>query len=83
MTIYLESEQEIEQEDGVVLTNQTSTTTMISRDQWNELNFTELLDQKNILYDRWEYLTRSGNLLAKEFAVFLTDIDTLIQTKLG
>jgi|688.fasta_scaffold1789983_2 hypothetical protein len=76
-------EQKENQEDGVVLTLDTQTKTLVPKDQWNTLSFNELIEQKNILYDKWDFLSRGENKqLVLEFAQFLIDIEQIIQTKL-
>jgi hypothetical protein len=76
-------EQKENQEDGVVLTLDTQTKTLVPKDQWNTLSFNELIEQKNILYDKWDFLSKGENKqLVLEFAQFLIDIEQIIQTKL-
>lgn len=69
-------------EDGVVLTNMSEKKTILPPSSWPELNFNELIEQKNLLYDQWIWLLDSGNLMHKEFEVFVSNIDNYINTRL-
>ena len=41
--------------DGVVLTNMSQTKgTILPADKWGDLTFNELLEQRSMLYDKWE-----------------------------
>lgn len=71
----------LESEDGVVLTNMKNTETLLPPDEWPNLNFNELIEQKTLIWNKWEWLEQNGNNLHKEFAVYLTNIDNYIQTK--
>lgn len=57
--------------------------TIIPRDQWPELSIDDLISQKNILYDRWEFLHSKGNPGAKQFVEAIEKLDELIQSKLN
>jgi hypothetical protein len=56
---------------------------IIPRDQWPDLTIDDLISQKNILYDRWEFLQSKGNIGAKQFVEAIEKIEELIQNKLN
>jgi len=56
---------------------------IVPEDQWPELALDELITQKNILYDRWEFLHSKGNVGAKVFVQGIEKLDQLIQAKLN
>ena len=71
-----------EMPDGVVLTNMSQTKGIIlPASKWGDLTFNELLEQRSMLYDKWEWLAQKENPLAKEFAKFYIDINNYIQAK--
>jgi len=75
--------QKVNQEDGITLTLDKQSSNLISKDLWKTLSFNELIEQKNILYDKWEFLSRGENKqLSQEFAQFIIDIEQVIQSKL-
>lgn len=56
---------------------------IIPREQWPDLTIDDLISQKNILYDRWEFLQSKGNIGAKQFVEAIEKIEELIQNKLN
>ena len=76
-------DKQIQKEDGVVLTMDTNSKELLPKHKWSELNFNELIEQKNLIYDKWEFLINGNNKqLASDFAQFLIDIDLFIHSKL-
>jgi hypothetical protein len=72
-----------EMPDGVVLTNLTQTKDpILPTDRWPDLTFNELLDQRSLIYDKWEWLVEKQNPLEKEFAQFYVNIDNYIKSKI-
>lgn len=57
--------------------------TIIPPDKWITLSFDELLEQKNILFDRWEFINKHNPDLAKVFLEGLQKIDILITDKMN
>ena len=57
--------------------------TIIPQDQWPTLSVDELLNQKNILYSKWEFLASMQKPYGKEYAVALNLLEDLIAKKLN
>jgi hypothetical protein len=73
----------LEKPDGVQISTLTPTSgNVITPERWANLNFTELLEQKNILIKRFDSFSENGN---KEAAALvfqgITELDSLIQAK--
>lgn len=67
--------------DGVAITTSVLEHTVNSK-KWEEMNFSELLNQKNILFARYEYLTQAGNPIAAQSILGgIHKVDALIAQK--
>lgn len=66
--------------DGVVITTSTNEHKVDSA-RWEDMNFSELLNQKNILFQRYEYLLQIGSPAAKNILEGINALDVLIAQK--
>ena len=66
--------------DGVVITTSTNEHKVDSA-RWEDMNFSELLNQKNILFQRYEYLLQIGSPAAKNILEGINALDALIAQK--
>ena len=66
--------------DGVVITTSTNEHKVDSA-RWEDMNFSELLNQKNILFQRYEYLLQIGSPAAKNILEGINTLDVLIAQK--
>ena len=67
-----------EQKDVVSSVDETSP---ISPDLWDTLSDNALLDQKNLLVDRWEFLSQKGYPYAKDVLEAIFKLDTVIASR--
>lgn len=68
--------------DGVTIST-SEQNNAIDSSKWSEMNFHELLLQKNILLDRYDYVMSIGNnFAAKQLAEGIINLDSIISTKL-
>jgi hypothetical protein len=54
----------------------------IDSNDWQNLSFLELLEQKNILFDRYEFLRSKGYPYASTLIPALHKIEDIMQTKI-
>lgn len=66
--------------DGVVITTSTNEHKVDSA-RWEDMNFSELLNQKNILFQRYEYLLQIESPAAKNILEGINALDVLIAQK--
>lgn len=56
--------------------------TAVKSSQWPELNFNELLNQKNIMFERYDFLMRTGSVnIAASILEGINILDSLIAQK--
>lgn len=55
---------------------------IIDSEKWPNLSFLELLEQKNILFDRYEFLRSKGYPYANTLVNALNKIEEIMQTKI-
>ncbi len=56
-------------------------TLKVRPDQWKEMNFDQLLEQKNIMFNRYEFLASKGHReLASQVLQGINSLDALIAT---
>ena len=68
-------------DDGVSISTSVGNNAINSA-RWSDMNFNELLDQKNIMFDRYEFMVRMGNaLVAKSLLEGINTLDSLIAQK--
>lgn len=68
-------------EDGVTITTLVRTQA-VETSRWADLNFSELLEQKNIMFNRYEYLVNIGNgPAAKGILEGINKLDVIIAQK--
>ncbi len=53
----------------------------VESDKWSEMNFSELLNQKNILFQRYEYLLQIESPAAVKMLEGINNLDSLIAQK--
>lgn len=66
--------------DGVTITTSVIENKVAS-DRWTEMNFSELLNQKNILFQRYEYLLQIESPAASKLLEGINNLDSLIAQK--
>lgn len=54
---------------------------IVPQDKWDELSFTELTAQKEILYNRWEFLRNKGYAYHEKLLEGLNMLEKKIQEK--
>lgn len=59
----------------------TSESSSVSKEPWDSLSDTVLLEQKNLLIDRWVFLRQSGYPYAESIAEAIDKIDRLIASR--
>lgn len=52
-------------------------------DSWPTMSLADLLEQKNIMYDRWEFIRSKGFSYEKQFLEGLQRLEKLIESKLA
>lgn len=68
-------------DDGVSISTSVGNNAINSA-RWSDMNFNELLDQKNIMFDRYEFMVRMGNAgVAKSLLEGINTLDSLIAQK--
>jgi hypothetical protein len=67
--------------DGVALTSDKSTITILPASQWEDLSFNELMEQKTKLFNAWEYLSNSDSPSKNDFLQYLHNIDEHIDKR--
>jgi len=67
--------------DGVAITTNVQLS-KVDATKWDEMNFNELLEQKSVMLDRYEYLVSIGsNFAAKQVVEGITTLDSFIAQK--
>ena len=66
--------------DGVTITTRVIEH-KVESDKWAEMNFSELLNQKNILFQRYEYLLQIESPAASKLLEGVNNLDSLIAQK--
>ena len=66
--------------DGVVITTSTNEH-KVDATRWEDMNFSELLNQKNIMFQRYEYLLQIESPAAKNILEGINALDALIAQK--
>lgn len=55
----------------------------INSEKWEEMGFSDLVDQKNIMLDRYDFIVSQGNhQLASQMLTGINRLEQLIQSKL-
>lgn len=68
-------------DDGVSISTSVGNNAVQSA-RWSDMNFNELLGQKNIMFDRYEFMVRMGNSsAAKSLLEGINTLDSLIAQK--
>ena len=68
-------------EDGVIISTSTNNNDIDST-RWADMNFNELLEQKNILFNRYDFLVRVGAAeAAKKLLEGINSVDSFIAQK--
>ena len=68
-------------DDGVSITTNV-TNSPVNATKWDDMNFNELLNQKNIMFDRYDFMVRMGNSsVAKSILEGINTLDSLIAQK--
>jgi len=67
---------------SVTITTQTNVST-VNANKWNEMSVNELLDQKNIMFSRYDYLIQTENFgAADQIMKGINKLEQLIQSKI-
>lgn len=78
----LKTEQETQSGDGVAISTVVNTHT-VNTAQWNSMNFSQLIEQKNLMYSRYDYLFQNGNANAAQSIMNgIMQLDSLIQSRM-
>lgn len=55
----------------------------VNSEKWEEMGFSDLVDQKNIMLDRYDFIVSQGNhQLASQLLTGINRLEQLIQSKL-
>ena len=79
--IYVAKNVPVPTKDGVSISTQKSKVELLPASAWGELSYNELIDQKALLYEKWEWLANNNNALKQDFATYLMNISDLIDSR--
>ena len=72
----------MENGDGVVISTGGSTNSAIDATRWDSMSFNELIEQKNIMFGRYDFMIQQGNReVANKMLEGLTVLEGLIVAK--